>query len=365
MRKVRVLLIATNGLGKSGAPEVIMSIVRLLHNEYDFDVIITRNETYYKKEFESYGGKVYLLEEKMPKCRVARVFYKLIGSQIKLRKSVKSILKNNYGIIHSFKDLEGGTFLKVGRKQGIPIRISHCSRQYTKPKKISSQIYDKCLLKKIYKNATKLIAVSEASGLSLFGNKHDFQVLYNTYNEFYYDYKPIKKQESLVLTQIGTFLPLKNQLFSIKVFEQILKVISSAHLQLIGKKYDEKYFKEISEYINAHNLEENIDIYDYDVNQKNILEKTSFVLIPSLTEGLSLVAIESQASGIKCFASKGVPEEVSCGGIEFLDLKTNVWASEIINEYNRTKGKRTKNDMSKFSNASFKNKLLEIYNDEN
>ena len=361
MGKKRVLLIATNDLGKSGVPEVIMSIVRLLHNDYIFDIVITRNNTYYKSEFESYGGFVYLIEEKKYKFKIARVFQKLIGSQIELKSFFKKKLKHQYDIIHSFKDLEGGSFLKLAKKQGTPIRINHCSRQYIKPKKKVSRLYDKFLLKKIFKYSSKLVAVSNVAGLSLYGTKHEFYVLYNTYNEQYYYFKQTKKQENLVLTQIGTFLPLKNQCFSIKLLEQIMKQIPSARLQLIGKVYDKNYYDNLLNYLQRNNLTNNVDIFDYDVDQKILLDKTSFSLIPSLYEGLSLVAIESQAEGIKCFASKGVPQEVSCGGIDFLDLDVNVWSTRIIHEYNQTLGKRKKNNMSNFSNESFCNKLLKLY----
>ena len=360
MKKNRVLLIATNDLGKSGVPEVIMQIVRLLHNSFTFDVIITRNNTYYKKEFESYGGKVYFLEEKEPRTRLTRFLYKSFTRKQNIHQMLKDLPMNNYSIIHSFKDLEGGIFLKEGKKYNIPIRISHCSRQYVKPKSKLSQIYNKRLLNRIVKYSTKLVAISYASGTSLFEKKH-FEILYNTYDEDYYNFKEIKKQNDLVLTQIGTFLPIKNQLFSLKVIELIKKIVPNVSLQFIGRIYDEDYYNQILSYISSHNLSDNVKIFDFNQDQNTILDKTSFSLIPSISEGLSLVAIESQAKGITCFASKGVPQEVSCGNIIFSELDANLWASQIISHYNSTNSIRKKVDMSKFSNLSFKKNLMDIY----
>lgn len=361
MRKKRVLLIATNDLGKSGVPEVIMSIVRLLHDEFVFDAIITRDNTFYKSEFESYGGHVFLIQEKNYKTRLARIAYKLFGLQLKLRRNLKQIYANNYDVVHSFKDLEGGVYLKLAKKYKVPVRLSHCSRQYVKPHKLTSRLYDKYLLKKIFKYSSDLIAVSKRSGLSLYGANHQFRVLYNTYNEEKYSFNCTKKQNELVLTQIGTFLPIKNQSFSVKVFNEIIKQMPSAQLQLIGKIYDQAYYNEIIDFINDKRLTNNVKIYDYNIDQNNILEKTTFSMIPSLNEGLSLVAIESQAQGIKCFASKGVPNEVSCGGIEFLDFDIGLWSSKIIHEFKKTSGKRTKYNMEKFSNKAFKQEVLKLY----
>ncbi len=361
MKKDKVLIIATNDLGKSGVPEVIMQIVRLMHNNFDFDVIITRQNLYYKDEFESYGGKVYFFNEKEYRNRILRIAYKFFVKRFLLKKFVKPILAHNYKIIHSFKDLEGGFFLKLARKKGVPLRLSHCSRQYSKPKKLSSRIYDHFLLRSIYKNSTTLVAISKASGESLFGKKHPFKILYNTFNEGLYSYTEVPPSNKLTLTQIGTFLPIKNQLFSLQILSIIKKNLPDVTLFLIGRIYDKNYFNQILSYINLNNLSNNVIILDFDANQTEILYKTTFSLIPSIKEGLSLTAIESQAMGIKCFASVGVPEEVSCGNIEFNILDQNVWAEKILNEFKSTKGKRKAGNMSRFSNKSFIQTLKNLY----
>ena len=183
MKKKKILIIATNDLGKSGVPEVIMEIVRLLSHLFTFDVLITRNNTYYKNEFESYGGNVYTLFEKEYKNMIGRFLYKSFIIKRKISKKIKSLKTNNYCAIHSFKDLEGGYYLKCAKKIGIANRISHCSRQYEKPLKKISQVKDKILLNRIFKYSTKLVAISYAAGYSLFGDNNKFDVVYNTYNE--------------------------------------------------------------------------------------------------------------------------------------------------------------------------------------
>ena len=135
----------------------------------------------------------------------------------------------------------------------------------------------------------------------------------------------------------------------------------SFKLYLVGREYDKNYYKQVVDLINRYNLSNHVEILDFDVDQNSIYNKVSFSLIPSICEGLSLTAIESQAKGIKCFASTGVPDEVSCGNIVFLELNAEVWAKQIIDCFNKTNGARSKVDLKKFSNENFKLKLESIY----
>ena len=59
-----VLLIAANGLSKTGVPTYIMNIVRNLSNVYCFDIVTFNDDDYYKKEFLSYGGNIYNFKHK-------------------------------------------------------------------------------------------------------------------------------------------------------------------------------------------------------------------------------------------------------------------------------------------------------------
>ena len=360
MKIKKILIIATNDLGKSGVPEVIMSIVRLLHDSFVFDILITRDNTFYKEEFESYGGHVYTIFEKEYNTRIRRFFYRTFVLRRDILNIFKLFKKNHYYAIHSFKDLEGGYYLKCAKKIGIKNRISHCSRQYIKPAKTISKIRDHILLKKIFKFSTQLVAISNVSGKSLFGDKK-FEILYNTYNEKYYSFDSSHASKNLELIQIGTFLPIKNQLFSIELARIIKTVFPSFKLYFIGRIFDKKYYEKVKGLIVSYGLSNNIEILNFDTDQNSIYSRVSFSIVPSLCEGLSLTAIESQAKGITCFASTGVPEEVSCGNIVFLELDETIWANKIIECFNQTKGKRTKVDLYKFSNRRFKEKLMLIY----
>ncbi len=83
----------------------------------------------------------------------------------------------------------------------------------------------------------------------------------------------------------------------------------------------------------------------------NILHAIDVFVFPSLFEGLGIVLIEAQVSGLDCFCSDVIPKEVKISdGLRFLSLKENasVWASEILSALEETKKDRNKNQSSYF-----------------
>ena len=70
----KVLIVSPTILNKSGVPSVIMSIVRLLHKAYVFDIVVSRDDSgYYDEEFCSYGGKIIYCTE--PNYKNNRILY--------------------------------------------------------------------------------------------------------------------------------------------------------------------------------------------------------------------------------------------------------------------------------------------------
>ena len=56
----RVLLVIGAPLENAGVPNVVMKIVRMLHNEFIFDILVGKSQSgCYDEEFLSYGGNIY------------------------------------------------------------------------------------------------------------------------------------------------------------------------------------------------------------------------------------------------------------------------------------------------------------------
>ena len=133
-------------------------------------------------------------------------------------------------------------------------------------------------------------------------------------------------------------------------------------MMFVGKRYDENYCQIFDNKIKELSLENNIIISENFDNKEGVLDTASIVMIPSLKEGLSLVAVEAQSTGIMVFASKGVPEDVDLGNIVHLDLNSALWAEKIDNYFSKNKNYRHSVDTSKFSLIKFKEGIKKIYN---
>lgn len=362
--KKRVLIIASSNMSLSGVPVVYMSIVRALKDEYSFDIIILKNDDmYFEQEFKSYGGKIYFFNCQKPNG----TFKSLIWAIFKLKRKTKAFFNeqidiNNYDCIHSFNG-EFGSIVFSKLKNKKTIKIFHiCSAQsaYKRKKKLKELIWES-IFSPVCKYADHILFVSKAS-LENSGYKSKGLILYNIYDEE--KYGKIEKciHNSLCLTQIGTFSSRKNQLFSLRVLHEILNFYPDAKLNIVGKEIEDGYLKLIKLYIKNNNLNDNVNICDPSTDRIQLNRMTSFVIYPSLQDSFGLVLIESQASGIHCFASNTIPNDADLGNVDFIELDENKWSKLICDFYRRHGNARIAPiNLEKFSKNTFKNTLLALY----
>lgn len=361
IERKRVLLIAANDMGKSGVPNVYMNIVRNLSNDYIFDIVISRENYYYKNEFLSYGGNIYLIKERLYNNKFKRIFWRLFGSPFVISNTLKGICKNNhYSIIHSFKGNESAPYFRIAKKFSINNRILHINSCWENTSNPLSQFFIKMERLKTIKYSTNHIAVSKLAGDTYFKNLK-YNVIYNTYDEKDCVYCENDSQ-NLVLLQIGTTMPIKNQLFSIQVLSKIKTIYPDCHLIFITTPYDSRYDRQCRKEIEKLKLWNNVTFLPPNINQNELYKQATFVLLPSLQEGFSLVTVESQARGVHTFISDTISKEIDCGNVSYLKLDTQLWAKTIIAYYKHNNNKRKKVDMSKFSLCRFIDSIYEIYN---
>ena len=362
VEKKRVLIIAANGMGNSGVPNVYMQIIRNLSDKCVFDLVITRADYYFKNEFLSFGGRLYLFEQKLLTNKLKRIFWRIFGASNYIKKKMAEIFKNKkYDIIHSFKESESWMYLKIAKKYGVKNRIIHNNRQKDNYKSIFSKLFIHLAIKKSLKYSTNNISVSNDAGRSFFG-KAQFEIVHNTFDEKTFYFRESKNyQDYPFLLQIGTFLPVKNQLFSLDVLSILKTTFPRIKMLFVGKPYDSVYYSAFTKKIESLNLSENIIIQNDFEKKQDILDNVTYTLMPSIKEGLPLVAIESQSVGIKVFASKGVPNEINAGNVEFNELNQNLWASNIVEDFKKNFNKRKLVSMDNFSLEKFINCFIKLY----
>lgn len=341
--KKKILVISCDGLGNGGVQAVFMGIVRMLHSEYDFDCVVFTEESegsdvnnYYEKEFLHYGGQIFRIPLYAGSNLIRKkTDYYLRGSYI--YRSVCRIIKSNgpYHGVHCHNEYESALVLKAAYRYGVPVRITHAHIIYKEHNFMYNSLVGfrrRC----IEKYATRKVGCSLEACHSMFLNYQQTTLLNNPYNEakFFIRKDARKYSEGIQLIQIGRYCASKNQLFSIRVLEEIVRFHPKSRMVLVGFSLG-TYIEELMVYVNAHNLGDNVLFLPGDADSEQLLSESHAMIFPSLDEGFGIVLIEAQAAGTMGYASDTVPRATNCGGVKYLSLHSDpkTWAQEIMDDY--------------------------------
>ena len=199
-------------------------------------------------------------------------------------------------------------------------------------------------LKSIGKVANQYYACGKLAGDFMF---HDSQysVIHNAINldDFVYNEseriktrKQLGLEDKFVIGHVGRFCRVKNQLFVLDIFTELLKIKNNSVLLLIGKGQDEQ---KIRDKIKALGISDKVRILIGRSDVNDLYQAMDIFILPSLFEGLPVVGIEAQANGLTSFVSDTIsPEIVISNSIKQLPLSYGAekWAAEIASaSYNR------------------------------
>ena len=115
---------------------------------------------------------------------------------------------------------------------------------------------------------------------------------------------PNKNTDGIIrLIMVGSYSSRKNQKFTINILKELCKTNPDSKLTLIGypRSPKESYLDEMKQLIQDYNLEKNVQFLPQDTNIPLAMSESTFLLMPSLQEGLPNVALEAQAMGLPCY----------------------------------------------------------------
>ena len=118
-------------------------------------------------------------------------------------------------------------------------------------------------------------------------------------------------EDSFIVGQVGRFNPVKNHLFTIHLFKDILRKKENAHLVFVGTG-NEGELRLIKNEIAKYDLESHVHLMGLRKDATKIMSCFDTLVLPSLSESFSLVLIEAQANNVRCVASDAVPLDVIC-----------------------------------------------------
>ena len=340
MGKKRVLEVAFPALNNSGVPAVIMGIVRELHNDIDFDVLVFRREVgHHEKEFLSYGGRIHHIDFDRKKSRVRNLCEKLVRPW-RLYYETKRILKEgHYDAIHCHNGFDSCWCLLAAKKEGIPVRVahSHASVNPFEKKRAVVSVYEGISRWIICRYSTDRVGCSQIAADRLFGDNHSTEIIVNAVDlsRFCRDHYPKKqfdkKKPSFVF--IGRLTEQKNPQFIIRLFKAILDDIPNASLTIVG-------FGPLEDLVNRSiieaGIEDHVAMLPHSSDVPQILATSDFFLMPSYFEGLPVVLVEAQAMGVYAFISDTVAQEANLGLCEYITICGGIetWKQRIVSVIN-------------------------------
>jgi len=250
--------------------------------------------------------------------------------------------KYNYDIIHIHTPNIAVFNYFVAKKNNMNNFILHSHNTKFADKKLNS--YRNYLLMKPlkYLNFNKVACSMKASEFLFKRSKVDNGNVFIAKNaidteKYYYD---IKKRERLrkehdvsnnfVLGHVGNFYNQKNHSFLIDIFYEVSLVDEEAVLFLIGTGPLENVIKDKVERLK---LQSKVYFLGRRDDVEDLYQVFDIFLLPSKFEGLPLVAVEAQATGLPLIVSDTITEEIKAtSNVSFLNINKSpkLWMNKII-----------------------------------
>lgn len=329
--QIRIAHIVGKWIG-GGVESIIMNYYRNInHKKIQFDFFCDSDSTDIPyEEIEKLGGKVILIPP----------YQKIFKYHKELKKRLK---EGEYKIVHSHINTLSVFSLYAAKKANTPIRIAH-SHSTTNKKEYKKNIMKLMLRPFSKKFATHYFCCSELAGKFQFGtktyNEGNVYLLNNAIDieKFKYNQKVREKkrkelqikENTLVIGHIGRFVTTKNHTFLIDIIEEIKKQKKEVLLILVGKGPLEE---EIKKKVKEKKLEENVLFLGQRKDANELYQAFDIFVMPSLYEGLPVVAVEAQSAGLPCILSKEIIKEAKAlSSTKFIGLEEDkrVWAKEMI-----------------------------------
>ncbi|WP_298771732.1 glycosyltransferase [uncultured Fibrobacter sp.] len=329
---MRLLVHGMAGYAKGGIETFVFSMAEHMPDGIVFDYVVEKNEKNEVNQLPG-GGDVLMIEPKRRMFANLLSWLKLLGA----RKKVNSAIYFNwYSMAWLFPAM-------IARLFGYRVFI-HAH---------TNNLHDCGILQRImhsvnrvvqrYMNITRLTN-SELSAKFFFGNK-PAKIIYNaidierfTYNE------EIRKmmrmhchvEKKHVYGFAGRMAYEKNTLFLMEIFKEIKKIDSDAAFVVCG---DGNLMDETKE--KASNLGIDVFFAGSVSNIQDYFQAMDVFILPSRFEGLGLVLIEAQCSGLPCVASADVVPQIAkvTDLVEFVKLADGSveWAKKAKNMKSRNR----------------------------
>lgn len=312
-RPLRVIQVCD--LQAGGISSIILSLCEEMDREkVNFDYLVYRDQPEFEdRRAQRLGGRKLIADGTNTANRAVRLVRKFVRTGRILRREQAEIFHINGSTPYDF--LVG----MVARLAGVRTVILHAHNSRLKK---SSRLHRG--LQGLFRTLQPLcgdwyFACSDLAGEFMFGSRCRRKVIevkngIHT-RRFRFDGAVREQmraeyglQDALVVGHIGRMVPAKNQSFLLEVFAELLRLRPDARLVLIGSG-------ELEEALMAQagrmGLVEKLTRIPSTSQPERFYCMMDLFMLPSLFEGLPVVGVEAQASGLPCIFSDSITRELA------------------------------------------------------
>ena len=337
MKKIKVLIIA-GAMNVGGIENQLMHLLRQADkNQFRIDFTTTEDHPFYQDEMLALGAQCIRIPktEGIHFLRYCRALYRIMR-------------EGEYDIVHSHELFHSGMVLLTARLAGVKHRFVHAHNWSDgdgsgRKRSWKRSAYNHVMQRLIQWNATDFVACSTLAGKFLYGEKvtkqSNYHLVFNSVDTSKYIEKYDQTESGefcddgwINVLQVGRFTPIKNQLFTAEIVKELkargkkIRILCAGN---VGGEYDDAVAAKIREY----GLEKQTLLLGVRKDIDVLMRKSAAFLLPSLYEGMPLVMIEAQASGLPCVTADTYSREVDfgIGTVQWLQLEdsASAWADAV------------------------------------
>ena len=376
MKKIKVLMVG-GSMNIGGLENQIVNIIRYANkDQFQIDYTTTVDVPFYKQEIESLGGRCIKIPDMDWSC-----------PWVYCRELVRVIKNGKYDIVHSHELFHSGITLCIAKKAGVPCRFAHahnwCDDDGSgKKRSLIRSVYNIVMRKMINHYSTNQIACSTWAGRFLYGEqtltKPSYHLVFNSVDsgKFLTQYGKVETDEFCNdgwanVLNVARITTVKNQKFLVEIADEFRKAGDKIRILCAGNG-DEDYEEEVRKEIENRQLGDYIQLLGVRKDIDVLMRKSRAFVLPSKYEGMPLVMIEAQASGLICVSANTYSPEVDfgIGTVIWLSLKdhSSKWAEALrtaVQQQRPAKDKvMTAVQGKKFDSKMFAETVCSLYRQE-
>ena len=307
--------LATGNMNAGGVESLIMEILRNRPEDITIEMLIhTTGDDYsgmYDQEIKALGINILTLPS-----------VGSVGITDYTKQFVNLVSKTGCpDLIHIHLNAVSGVIARAAKIAGVPIRIIHC---HANIKYRGSKLYVirqeiLLFLMKFFVNkyGTHYWACSEPAAKRLFNKTKQYSIIPNVIDVPKYLSSAKKRLEErkrlgvddsvYVIGAVGRIAPIKNYEVIIRAIAELNR--ADTHFYIYGREQNSEYVEQLRELGKYLQVDDRIHYLGNSDRVSDVIAAFDLYVMPSISEGLGISAVEAQAAGLPTFLSLGVPDE--------------------------------------------------------